>query len=76
MKTPLRWLKAALLAGSILGAFGCGPDSGYCSRCETGVSQREGEPVRLNRGKCIVNGREIDCTTQAHVECPDCRKQK
>ena len=73
MKRHLEWLVALLL---IVPLASCGPNARYCAKCETAVSQSGGdERARLIRGRCKVNGVEIDCTRE-HSSCPECRDKK
>lgn len=73
MKRLLEPLAAVLV---LLPLAGCGPDARYCSRCETAVSQTgSDERARLVRGRCKVNGQEIDCTRE-HSHCPECKNRK
>lgn len=73
MKRLLGSLAALLVLISIAG---CGPDARYCANCETAVAQSRGdERARLVRGRCKVNGMEIDCRYD-HAFCPECRNRK
>ena len=73
MKGYLECLAALLL---LLPLTSCGPNARYCSKCETAVSQTgSDERARLIRGRCKVNGVEIDCTRE-HSACQECRTQK
>jgi hypothetical protein len=73
MKYLLRTL-ATLLA--FVAIAGCGPNARYCANCETAASQKAGdERPQLIRGRCTVNGVEIDCTYE-HASCPECRDKK
>ena len=73
MKSFLESLGALLI---LISVAGCGPNARYCSNCETAVTQTGSDGrARLIRGRCRVNGMDIDCTHE-HSLCPECRQQK
>ncbi len=71
-----RWMFVAFLAvgvavvlGVILATSGKGPR--YCKRCEFGVVQDRDDVRPRMKPRCVLNGREIDCSKQPGA-CPDC----
>lgn len=60
------------LLGLLIFLPGCWPNGQHCERCEAAVVQDSPDrPTRLIKGRCVINGREIDCATASRA-CPDC----
>jgi hypothetical protein len=73
----MRTLRKAAALVLVLGwgflPLGCWSESGHRERCELAVVQDSPDrPTRLIRGRCVINGREIDCATASRA-CPECR---
>ncbi len=72
MKRFLEILAAMMV---IIPVTGCGPGEKTCDWCESAVVQQDSdERPRLVRGRCIVDGRPIDCRRHSN-ECPKCERK-
>lgn len=65
-------MKALLLAIALGVLVGCGPSARYCDQCGAGVTEDESGHTKFVRGKCTVEGKEVDCSKE-HILCPQCR---
>lgn len=73
MRTLLRSAAVLGVSAFLLLPQGCWSESGHCEKCELAVVQDNPDrPTRLVRGRCVINGREIDCATASRA-CPECR---
>jgi hypothetical protein len=63
-----------ILMCALLAAFAaCDEGPRYCRKCQVGVVQEHPDARPRKTARCVLNGREIDCT-KVPGECPDCHE--